>query len=107
MGQAALCVLVQDPAADKGSSNWTACMAASVEHHVEVQQADYAGWLRLAICKVQKAGCKHPGLLACNEAVPRYHDAEIAVDVNSIDRRPSRRRERMHFMPYRKAPNMG
>ena len=83
---------------------------ASVQRYVRLQQAGHAGWLRLAICRVWKASRKHAGLLACNEATPRF--GEIAVDVNSIDRKlikaeSARGAQRMHFMPYAKTSNMG
>ena len=83
---------------------------ASVQRYVRVQQAGHAGWLRLAICRVWKASRKHAGLLACNQATPRF--GEIAVDVNSIDRKlikaeSARGAQRMHFMPYAKTSDMG
>ena len=83
---------------------------AAVKRYVRVQQIGNAGWLRLAICRVWKASRKHAGLLACNEAAPRFE--EIAVDVNSIDRKlikaaSVRGAQRMHFMPYGKTSNMG
>lgn len=57
-----------------------------------------------------KASRKHAGLLACNEAAPRFE--EIAIDVNSIDRKLIKAAlvgdaRRMHFMPYGKTSNMG
>ena len=83
---------------------------AAVMRYVRVQQAGSGSWLRLAICRVWKASRKHAGLLACNEAMPRFQ--EIAVDVNSIDRKlikaaSVRGPQRMHFMPYSKTSNMG
>ena len=83
---------------------------AAVKRYVRAQQAGHDGWLRLAICRVWKASRKHAGLLACNEGAPRF--AEIALDVNSIDRKlimatSARGAQRMHFMPYGKTSNMG
>ena len=83
---------------------------AAVKRYVRVQQIGSASWLRLAICRVWRASRKHAGLLACNEAVPRF--AEIAVDVNSIDRKLIKAgsvsgAQRLHFMPYSKTSNMG
>ena len=83
---------------------------AAVKRYVRVHRAGSAACLRLAICRVWKASRKHAGLLACNEAVPRFED--IAVDVNSIDRKlikavSVRGVQRMHFMPYGRTSNMG
>ena len=83
---------------------------AAVKRYVRVQQIGNAGWLRLAICRVWKASKKHAGLLACSEAASHFQ--EIAVDVDSIDRKlikatSVRGPQRMHFMPYGKTSNMG